>query len=82
MAGGFRIRTETGQLTTVKLDGWLSGVAVLELRQFCSAIVGAFVIDLAGLRFADDEGIRLLRALRQSGVDLMSAGPFMSMALQ
>jgi anti-anti-sigma regulatory factor len=82
MAGGFRISTETGPLTTMRVDGWLSGLAVLELQIACAAIVGAFVIDLSGLRFADEEGIGLLKALQLKGVDLVGAGPFMSLSLQ
>ena len=82
MAGGFRISAETGLHTTLRVDGWLSGFAVLELQIACAAIVGAFVIDLAGLRFADEAGIRLLKALQLRGADLVGAGPFMSLALQ
>jgi len=82
MAGGFRISAETGPLTTLRVDGWLSGLAVSELQTACAAIVGAFVIDLAGLRFADEAGISLLKALQLRGVDLVGAGPFMSLALQ
>jgi len=82
MAGVFRISTEIGPLTTMRVDGWLSGLAVPELQTACAAIVGAFVIDLAGLRFADDAGISLLKALRLSGVALVGAGPFISMVLQ
>ena len=82
MAGGFRISTETGPLTTMRVDGWLSGLAVLELQLACATMAGAFVIDLAGLRFADEEGIGLLKALQLRGVDLVGAGPFMSLSLQ
>jgi len=82
MTGVFRISTETGPLTTLRLDGWLSGLAVPELRLACAATVGAFVIDLAGIRFADEAGLSLLKALRQEGVNLVGAGPFLSMALR
>ena len=82
MAGGFRISTETGPLTTMRVDGWLSGLAVLELQLACAAMAGAFVIDLAGLRFADEEGISLLKALQQRGIEFVGAGPFISLALQ
>jgi anti-anti-sigma regulatory factor len=66
----------------MRLYGWLSGLAVGELQTACAAIVGAFVIDLAGLRFADEAGISLLKALQLRGADLVGAGPFMSLALQ
>ncbi len=82
MAGIFRISTEVGPLITLRLYGWLSGLAISELQKACTAIVGTFVIDLAGLRFADEAGISLLKALRLRGADLVGAGPFMSMALQ
>jgi anti-anti-sigma regulatory factor len=82
MTGVFRISTEIGPITTLRLDGWLSGLAVPELRLACAAIAGAFVINLAGVRFADEAGLSLLKALRQEGANLVGAGPFMSTALQ
>jgi hypothetical protein len=49
MPGIFRISAEIRPLITMRLYGWLSGLAVGELQTACAAIVGAFVIDLAGL---------------------------------
>lgn len=82
MAEGFRITAQNEAPTTLKLDGWLAGRSVLDLQAACAALEGPFIIDLANLRFADEDGISLLRRLRANGARLVGAGLFMAAALQ
>jgi RNA polymerase sigma-70 factor (ECF subfamily) len=62
-----------GQGTSLRVEGRLSGRDVEELRAECAAVRsehGSFDLDLAGLQFADPDGVKLLLDLERGGIRL------------
>jgi hypothetical protein len=64
-------------LTTVLLDGKLSGPWVDEARAVITALksTDTVCLNLEHLSFADDTGIDLLRKFRREGIRLTGASP-------
>ena len=67
--------------TTLRVDGRLSGDAVPELRRAGAAAAPPVVLELAGLQFADADGIAALRALRADGVRLRHVPGYVALLL-
>jgi hypothetical protein len=42
---------------------------------------GRFVLDLSKLRFADDDGVEAIRALRERGAEIRGASYFIKMLI-
>lgn len=65
---------------TLRVEGRITGPWVEELRAACDAhVFGNDVqlsLDLADISFADTAGVALLKALRNRGVILTDATPF------
>lgn len=64
---------------TLLLEGKLSRECIEEVRQALAQVRQdgvAIAIDLSGLRFIDDDGVRLLREYRTGGASLLRATPF------
>jgi len=77
-----RIMTTGSNLrATIKIDGRLTGEEGPELRRVCAGASGRPVIDLTDLQSADREGVRVLRALRAKGADLVGASPYIQLLL-
>ena len=60
----------------VRLVGWLEGENVTHLERVVSDTSGPLRLDLTELRSADQDAVKLLRALQASGVSLVGASPF------
>ena len=76
-------RSTTGQ--TLHIEGRLAGAWVQELRWHCDRLLaetGRLTLDLAGLWFADAEGVGLLHSLVGRGVMLASPTPFIAAQLR
>lgn len=71
-----------GETTVVHVVGRLVGAGVEELRRVCTASPRPLRIDLAELLQADEMGLALLRALRDSGAELMAVSPFIALLLR
>lgn len=71
-------RTESGQVTTIFLEGKILGPWVPEIRAAVAAIRSGQTrrIDLAGVTFVDLAGAELLSALHRDGVEVASCSPF------
>jgi hypothetical protein len=77
-----RIETSAGEKKpTVSVAGRLEGLGVGELVRTCRSIEGELVLDLSGLRSADDEGIDAIQKLVLEGVRLQGASPFIRLLL-
>ena len=66
--------------TTFRLDGRLVSQWVGVLRSSCEKAVhheGVLILDLAGVSFADHEGVILLHQLEQQQVTLINCSPFL-----
>ena len=74
------IKTE-GSRTVVRVAGSLSGDAIVQLREACDRIEGAFVLDLSNLRFADAAGTGVIRKLGEKGANVRGASPFVQLLL-
>ena len=74
--------TLDGGVKTVKVDGRLLSGETAELVRACQGSLGSLVIDLSDLRFADDEGVRVLKDLRASGAKLRGARLYLSTLLE
>jgi hypothetical protein len=63
---------------TLVLEGRLVGPWVGELRRTVAEGNGPKSIDLAGVTFADAEGVAALRTLRGAGAELVGASGFLA----
>ena len=78
-----RITTTVSENQTVlKVDGWLKGDAVGELRRTYRSIPTPTVLDLSDLQSPDREGAALLRELLSVGVELRGTAPYMELLLR
>ncbi len=70
----------TNDSMTLRLDGRLISQWVGLLRSSCEQGLhkgGRLILDLAGLSFADHEGVRLLLQLEQQKVTIINCSPFL-----
>lgn len=63
---------------TFVLEGRLVGPWVGEFRRAVAELDGRKVLDLAGVTFADADGVAALRALRGAGAELVGASGFLA----
>jgi len=71
-----------GEATVVHVAGRLAGEGVDELGRLCAALPHPLRIDLTELLHADELGLSLLRALRDSGAELEGVSPFLHLMLE
>ena len=66
------------------VEGQLIGPWVEELRRTTEDVLaqGDAVLELHSLRFADHEGIELLRRLRKAGLEVVGASTFLSALIE
>jgi anti-anti-sigma regulatory factor len=64
---------------TLKVEGRLTGEFAGELSRVATAALGesGVKLDLADVTFADHNGVRVLRALRKAGVQLVAPSEFL-----
>lgn len=60
------------------LEGRLIGPWVAELRRTFSEVESPTTVDLAGVSFADEDGVNTLRQLRVLGAKLAGASQFLA----
>jgi hypothetical protein len=75
------ITEAAGETVSLQLDGQVGGRWVELLQTTCEVQLekGARVtIDLKNVSFADRDGIALLRTLKNRGIEIMNALPFMA----
>lgn len=70
-----------GSETVVRIAGRLAGAAVTQLKKACDPIEDSLVIDLSNLLFADDGGIKAIRAIVDRGAQVHGASPFVQLLL-
>jgi hypothetical protein len=71
-------RTPPNGDPTFVLEGRLVGPWVGELRRTVAEVEGKTSIDLAGVTFADADGVAALRAFRGAGAELVGASGFLA----
>jgi len=66
------------------VEGQLVGPWVEELRRATEDVMatGDAILELRGLRFADSEGIELLRRLRDAGLKVVGSSTFLSALIE
>jgi len=78
----FRIDTfEMEGTTVVQVKGQLVGEGVAELERALQGVKAPLVVDLAFLRTADAEGIKILRSIVEDGGELRNASPYVQLLL-
>ena len=76
--------TQHSNTATLQLEGRITGKWIHELRRECEkslARQSGVILDLLGVTFVDDEGITVLKALREDGIELRAYSQFLSMLL-
>lgn len=77
-----RITKESaGKDTHVRIDGWLRQKHCRELDQACESFEGCLTLDLSGLRFADEDGVRTINQLVRGGALLHGASCYIHFLL-
>lgn len=71
-----------GERTVMHVMGRLEGAGVEELNRACRAAQAPLHVELSGLLQADEVGLSLLRSLRDAGVELTGASPFVQILLE
>ena len=72
-------------VVTVSLEGRVVGSWVAEVRAVCTPLFSRrqrIVLDLAGVSFADPEGLLMLRELMSWQFTVINASPFLNQQLQ
>ncbi len=70
-----------GKTTTIRIEGFLMGIDIPDLRTACESANTPCRLDLSGLRSADADGIQALRSLLASGTELHGANPYVRQML-
>jgi anti-anti-sigma regulatory factor len=65
----------------LKLDGRLTAEVVPELRRVCAELESNVVLDLTDLRFADRQGVSVLRELKAQGAQLIGVSHYLGLLL-
>jgi len=72
---------EDDESATLKLEGRIVGLWVNELRRECEIYLARgskVTLELSGVRFADHQGVKALKAMCGERVELMGASLFLS----
>ena len=74
--------TKDGQMSIIQIDGQLAGVGVLELERECWAAGLPIALDLSNLRWADFDGVQLIKTFVAKGAQLRGMSPYVEMLLK
>jgi anti-anti-sigma regulatory factor len=81
-----RITQKNGSTsTTLKIEGRVNGGSVAELAKACLPLLGLparLVLDLAGVKFIDDAGVEVVRALLRRNVRVRGCSPLVANLLK
>ncbi len=70
-----------GPEPVLHVAGRLTGPAITQLSDVCEPMEGRFVLELSKLKFADDDGVEAIRALRERGAEIRGASYFIKMLI-
>ena len=68
--------TEAGAVRTISLSGKLMAGWVAEVRSAVAGNAERTQLNLSDLRYADEAGVGLLRALRRDGIEIVGWTPY------
>ncbi len=75
-------KSTAGTVTTLRIDGELTGEGVAEFEKACASVDGPVDLDLSQLITADAEGVRALKNILSSGARLVAASLFVELLLK
>ncbi len=75
-------KSTAGTVTTLRIDGKLTGEGVAELEEACASVDGPVDLDLSQLITADAEGVRALKNVLGSGARLVAASLYVELLLK
>ena len=70
-----------GSDVVLHVAGRLTGSAVTQLSDVCEPMAGHYVLDLSKLKFADDAGAEIIRALCERGAEIRGASIFIKLLI-
>jgi anti-anti-sigma regulatory factor len=70
-----------GPHVVVDVAGRLTGSEIAELLSVCEQMEGQFVLDLSKLKFADDDGVEVIRRLGEEGTRIRGASSFINLLI-
>lgn len=70
-----------GHFVVLYLAGRLVGATVLQLTEACEPIENNFILDLSKLMFTDEQGVNVIRSLRDKGAKIRGASTFVKLLL-
>ena len=70
-----------GPEPVLRVSGRLTGPAITQLSDVCEPMEGHYVLDLSKLKYADDSGADVIRALREKGAEIRGASYFIKMLI-
>ena len=77
-----RIDKETeGNDVVLQVAGRLVGDGITHLMDACEPMETYYVLDLSKLVFVDDAGAEVIRMLRERGVEIRGASPFVKLLI-
>ena len=69
-------------MNVIRIAGQLTGAGVLELEREYRAAEFPIALDLSNLRWADSEGVQLVKVLMGKGAQLRGMSPYVEMLLK
>ncbi|MBW2369951.1 MAG: hypothetical protein JRH15_18935 [Deltaproteobacteria bacterium] len=69
-------------MNVIQIAGQLAGGGVLELERECRAAGLPIALDLSNLRWADSEGVQLLKTFVDKGAQLRGMSPYVEILLK
>ncbi len=78
-------RAEDDGSATLKLEGWVTGPWVEEITKECERYLvrrNTVILELSDVRFADRQGIKMLKAVSRQRVHLTGMSAFLSELLK
>jgi hypothetical protein len=74
--------TTEGQRRVFRIDGRLTAEDVPVLDERCTEVGRPHVLDIRGLRLADEVGSERLREFASSGVEIRGASPYLKLLIE
>ena len=74
-------RESDGPDTIVRVDGRLCKENVADLEGECESFEGRLTLELSGLTFTDDDGVRILNHFASRGAHMHGVSPYIRLLL-
>ena len=69
-------------MNVLQIAGQLAGIGVLELERECRSAEFPIAFDLSNLRWADSDGVQLIKTFVDKGAQLRGMSPYVEILLK